>query len=169
MTLLCPPCIYVYSYFLIWQAVIGVLLTGVYKLFYLSQKADGEKNWKYNTTGGTCLRPKKCKNHAGGRYMVECQTCWVNTITKAGKCEGCVPEERGSVHFDRSPGHMRKKERKSLSHVQLFAIPWTVASSVHEIFPGKSTEWVSIFFSRGSSQHRDRTWVSCTADRHFPI
>ena len=43
MTLLCPPSIYVYSYFLFWQAVIGVLLTGVYKLFYLSQKADGEK------------------------------------------------------------------------------------------------------------------------------
>ena len=95
--------------------------------------------------------------------MVECQTCWVNTITKAGKCEGCVPEERGSVHFDRSPGHMRKKERKSLSHVQLFAIPWTVAYQIPlsmRLFQARVLEWVAIFFSRGSSRPRDRTWVS---------
>ena len=33
-------------------------------------KSQWEKNRKYNTTGGTCSRPKKGKNHAGGRYMV---------------------------------------------------------------------------------------------------
>jgi len=37
--------------------------------------------------------------------------------------------------------------------------------SVHEIFQARILEWVAISFSRGSSQLRDRTWVSCTAGR----
>ena len=36
-------------------------------------------------------------------------------------------------------------------------------SSVHEIFQARILEWVAISFSRGSSQPRDRTRVSCTA------
>ena len=35
-------------------------------------------------------------------------------------------------------------------------------SSVHEIFPATTLEWVAIFFSRGSTQPRDPTHVSCT-------
>ena len=34
-------------------------------------------------------------------------------------------------------------------------------SSVHGIFQATIVEWVAISFSRGSSQHRDRTHVSC--------
>ena len=33
--------------------------------------------------------------------------------------------------------------------------------------PGQNTEWVAIPFSRGSSQPRDRTQVSCIAGRFF--
>ena len=40
-------------------------------------------------------------------------------------------------------------------------------SSVHEIFQARIQEWVAISFSRGSSQPRDQTWVSCTAGRFF--
>ena len=40
-------------------------------------------------------------------------------------------------------------------------------SSVHEIFQARILEWVAISFSRGSSQPRDRTQVSCNADRVF--
>ena len=40
-------------------------------------------------------------------------------------------------------------------------------SSVHEIFQTRILEWVAISFSRGSSQPRDRTRVSCTAGRFF--
>ena len=43
------------------------------------------------------------------------------------------------------------------------------ASSFHGIFQAKVLEWVAISFSRGSSWHRDWTWVSCTADRCFTI
>ena len=40
-------------------------------------------------------------------------------------------------------------------------------SSVHEIFQARILEWVAISFSRGSSQPRDRTRVSCIAGRFF--
>ena len=42
-------------------------------------------------------------------------------------------------------------------------------SSVHGIFQARILEWVSISFSRGSSQPRDRTRVSCIAGRFFAI
>ena len=41
------------------------------------------------------------------------------------------------------------------------------ASSVHEISQARILEWVAISFSRGSSQPRDWTCVSCTAGRFF--
>ena len=40
-------------------------------------------------------------------------------------------------------------------------------SSVHEIFQARILVWVAISFSRGSSQPRNRTRVSCTAGRFF--
>ena len=42
-------------------------------------------------------------------------------------------------------------------------------SSVHGIFQARVLEWVAISFSRGSSQPRDQTQVSCIAGRHFTI
>ena len=42
-------------------------------------------------------------------------------------------------------------------------------SSVHRIFQARVLEWGAISFSRGSSQPRDRTQVSCTAGRCFTI
>ena len=42
-------------------------------------------------------------------------------------------------------------------------------SSVHGILQARILEWVAIPFSRGSSQHRDWTQVSCIAGRFFTI
>ena len=42
-------------------------------------------------------------------------------------------------------------------------------SAVQGIFQARKLEWIAISFSRGSSQARDRTRVSCIADRHFTI
>ena len=42
-------------------------------------------------------------------------------------------------------------------------------SSVHGIFQAAVLEWVAIFFSRGTSQPRDRTRVSRTAGKHFTL
>ena len=42
-------------------------------------------------------------------------------------------------------------------------------SSVHGILQAKIMEWVAILFSRGSSQPRDQTQVSCISGRFFSI
>ena len=58
-----------------------------------------------------------------------------------------------------------------LSHIScvwLFATIWTVAppdSSVHGILQAIILEWVVISSSRGSSQTRDRTCISCIGRR----
>ena len=60
---------------------------------------------------------------------------------------------------------------ESLSHVWLFASPWTIhnppGSSVHGILRARILEWVAIPFSRESFQPRGQTWVSCIASRFF--
>ena len=42
-------------------------------------------------------------------------------------------------------------------------------SSVHGIFQARILQWVAISFSSGSSQPRDRTWVSRIVDRRFTL
>ena len=48
------------------------------------------------------------------------------------------------------------------SRVQPFATPWTVAhrALLSLILQARILEWITITFSRGSSQPRDHTWVS---------
>ena len=65
-----------------------------------------------------------------------------------------------------------RSEEKSLSSVQLFATPWTVAHQAPqsmEIFQVRVLEWVAISFSRGSSWPRDQTQVSWIACRRFTV
>ena len=42
-------------------------------------------------------------------------------------------------------------------------------SAIHGIFQARILEWAAISFSRGSSQPRDQTRVSCIADRRFTV
>ena len=42
-------------------------------------------------------------------------------------------------------------------------------SSSHGIFQAGVLEWVAVSFSRGSSQPRDRTWISRIPGRHFNL
>ena len=56
--------------------------------------------------------------------------------------------------------------------VQLCVTLWAIthqASSVLENLQARILEWVAIPFSRGSSQPRDGTWVSCIAGRFFTV
>ena len=41
--------------------------------------------------------------------------------------------------------------------------------SVHGILQARTLEWVAISFSRGSSQPRDKTWISQIAGRFFTV
>ena len=42
-------------------------------------------------------------------------------------------------------------------------------SSIHGIFQARVLEWVAICFYRGSSQPRDRTWISRIVGRRFTV
>ena len=74
--------------------------------------------------------------------------------------------------FIRIPSQVKVKV-KSLSCVWLFAIPWTVAYHAPPSMGFSRQEYWSglpfISFSRGSSQPRYQTWVSCVVGRHFTI
>ena len=68
--------------------------------------------------------------------------------------------------------HTLKVKVMSLSHVQIFCDPMDCSLpgySVHGIFQARVLEWLAISFSRGSSQPRDRTLLSCIAGRCFTI
>ena len=60
---------------------------------------------------------------------------------------------------------------KSFGHVRLCNLMdcSPPGSSVHGISQARLPEWVAISFSRGPSQSRDRTQVSCIAGRFFTI
>ena len=69
----------------------------------------------------------------------------------------------------------------SLSHVWLFATPWSAACQTplsmgfsrqeywSGILQGRILKWVAILFFKGSSQPRDRTCVSCIVRRFFTV
>ena len=64
------------------------------------------------------------------------------------------------------------EEVKLLTCVRLFVAPVDCnlpSSSIHGIFQARLLEWVAISYSRGSSQPRDQTWVSRTADRLYHL
>ena len=67
------------------------------------------------------------------------------------------------VFKDGSVSKHWKWKWKSLSHVQLFVTPRTV----HGILQVRIQAWVTYPFSRGSSQLRNQTRVSCIAGRFF--
>ena len=59
-----------------------------------------------------------------------------------------------------------------VSRIQLFATPRTVARQAPlsiGILQARILEWVAVPFSRGSSEPRDQTQVSCVAGRFFTV
>ena len=63
-------------------------------------------------------------------------------------------------------------ESESVSHSVMFVIPMDYSpsgSSVHGVLQARILEWVAIHFSRGSSQSRDQTWVSCITGRLYHL
>ena len=86
-------------------------------------------------------------------------------------CSGNQPSLRGALlRFCRVLVYSLLKW-KSLSCVQLFAVPWTVAcqASLSMDSPGQNTGLGGCSLFQGSSQPRDGTQVSCVAGRFFTI
>ena len=73
----------------------------------------------------------------------------------------------------RSDDSWEKPQGKRLGHLnvkvtQLGLTPCNPMDyTVHGILQARILEWVAFPFSRGSSQPRNQTWVSCTAGRFF--
>ena len=66
----------------------------------------------------------------------------------------------------------RKKEREVTQSCPTLCDPMDYSlpgSSVHGISQARILQWVAIPFSKGSSQPRDRTQVSCIAGRRFTL
>ena len=83
--------------------------------------------------------------------------------TLQGGCE----DDGIYAHKSASPIHVKcfinSVCGQSLCHVQLFVTPWTVShqAPVRGILQARILEWVAMSSSRGSSQPRDQTCVSC--------
>ena len=59
-----------------------------------------------------------------------------------------------------------------LSHIQLFCYSMDCSPpgfSVHGISQARILEWVAISFSRGTSQARNRTYISCIGRQTLPL
>jgi len=79
---------------------------------------------------------------------------------------------KSQTHVTCKPNARRVMYAQLLSHVQLFAAPWTVAHQAPQstgILQAKILEWVAVPFSRESSQPWDQAWVSCIVGRFFTI
>ena len=99
-----------------------------------------------------------------------CQVSFWNT--------GCIsdPWPRTDLVILRKTAHFIKPlllDTKSVLIAQSCLTLWDPidcslpGSSVHGILQARKLEWVAISFSRGSSWPRDRTGISCSADRFF--
>ena len=74
-----------------------------------------------------------------------------------------IPEYSGSSKGQRVPDRSKTAQRKPL--VKCFLTPMDY--TVHGILPARILEWVASPFSRGSSQLKDQTHVSCIAGGFF--
>ena len=75
--------------------------------------------------------------------------------------------KQGGTPWSNTAWSYKKNEVKwkSLSHVWLFAIPWTIQST--EFSRPRKLEWIAFPFFRGSTQPRDPTQVSRMAGEFF--
>ena len=119
--------------------------------------------------GGECL----CASWEGGAPIGNCPQLQIEkTNVSLPKGKGRGRGGRGNVRGQDKQTHIAVKMKvKSLSHVWLLVTLWTgpPGSSIHGISQGGILEKVAISFSRGSSQPRDWTQVSCIVGRHFII
>ena len=85
---------------------------------------------------------------------------------------GKAPNRSSQADFPLEQGPFASLRAESLQSCLTLCDPMGCSlpgSSVHGILQARILEWVVIPFSRGSSQPRNQTWVSCIAGRCFTI
>ena len=149
-----------------------------------------ERTTRGHGTSGTCWNegPSWSPGMAGGRWNPRSsrgpRPHWRRWATWSSRPEGCVSFFQYVPQFINVKSTARWKlllymwpycrmylvywngKSKSLSHVGLFATPW-IRQSMEWVLQARILAWVAFPFSRGSSQPRDRTQVSCIAGRCF--
>ena len=71
------------------------------------------------------------------------------------------------IHWASKDGISVKKKKKKVKVAVMYNTCDPMDYTVHGILQTRILEWVAYPFSRGSSQPRDRTQVSCIAGRFF--
>ena len=146
------------------------------------------KRNRKNYSSEICLRLYLKKGFSGGSDGKESETClqcgrwfepWVRKIPWSRKWQPDPVFLPGKFHGLSSLGGYSPwgcKESVQFSSVTQScptlcdSIDWGLpGSSVHGIFQAIVLEWIAISFSRGSSQPRVQTWVSCIVDRGFTV
>ena len=108
---------------------------------------------------------------------------WGERLSGKGKKRRECEERNGKKQWKEKTCHCLFRGENRIDHLLLLKREREVAqscptlcdpmdcsppgSSVHGILQARILEWVAISFSRGSSQPRDWTRVSCIAGRHF--
>ena len=168
----------------LWQEERAVLLCGRLQAFVFAEKGA----WQIPYRCAQCI-PFPGRKRGLGRYLVspKCGMCRPVDLALKFVVEfpwPLIPKVNFShtsfqslLYLVISPGEEKITSILvcvclSLSHVQLFVIPWTVVRQAPlsmGFSTGKSTGVGCHFFSRVSSWPRYRTQVSCISDRFFPI
>ena len=119
----------------------------------------------------SCLSPSETAH----TLSMACASPWINLLAVYyGFLLNSYMHKAKDSHWWPVPGiHLRPRESVKTLATQSCATlcsPMDCSppgSSVHGIFQARILEWFAISFSRGSSQPRDWTQVSCTAGRFF--
>ena len=134
------------------------------------RERKNEGNWGRDPTIPGDQAQLVCSQRVGGRLFYLLSFCFQEnfwgTDSRQYKSKLCTYVRNILERPLRWPWPMKVKV-KSLTHIRLCnptdgSLP---GSTVHGIFQARILEWAAISFSRGSSQARDRTRVSCIADR----
>ena len=129
------------------------------------------------STGSRAHRISSCGSPALGRRLKSCGTqawllCRTWDLLRSGT-EPMSPTLAGGFLITEPPGKPKPALKVKVTRsCPIFCGPMDCSppgSSVRGILQTRILEWVAISFSRGSSQPRSQTQVSCIAGRFFTI
>ena len=137
-------------------------------------------DWQLNTSRATLSLPLLPPNAA---YFTENESFSDTTTSYVSYGESRTSHsfEYHVLYHTSSPGHLEilceisktsAREGEVAQSCLTLCDPMDCSlpgSSVHGIFQARVPEWIAISFSKGCSQPRDRTQVSCIVDRHFTV
>ena len=112
----------------------------------------------------TCLLRNLYAGHEATVRTRHGTTDWFKI--RKGVCQGCIFSPTYLTYMQSETETEVAQSCPTLCNPMYCSLP---CSSIHGIFQARILEWVAISFSRGSSQPKDWTRVSCIVGRHFTV